>query len=147
MQDRFKFRFYDNDKKIMIDENSDYATIKAIYGQDEWWWCVEAGMPTVLHYFEQQSWRSDRKFVIMQCTGLKDKNGKLVYEGDILGGIYGNLDIFYCPQCMQFELHAKGYGCMACNGDIHWYEVVEDNNKLEVIGNIYENADLLESEV
>lgn len=84
--------------------------------------------------------------ILMQCTGLKDKNGKLIYEGDILGGIYENLDIFYCKECMQFELHANGYGCMCCNGDIHWCEVVEDNNKLEVIGNIYENKSLLESE-
>ena len=87
-----------------------------------------------------------KNYILLQCTGLKDKNGKLIYEGDILGGIYENLDIFYCPQCMQFELHAKGYGCMCCNGDIHWCEVVEDNNKLEVISNIYENKELLESE-
>lgn len=144
MQDRFKFRFYDNNKKIMIDENSDYNMLKATYGQDEWWWCVEAGMPTVLEYFEQQSWDGDKDFVIMQCTGLRDKKGKLIYEGDILGGTYGNLYIHYCDKCKQFQLKAKDYGCMACEGDIHWYEVVESEDELEVVGNIYENPELLE---
>lgn len=83
---------------------------------------------------------------IYQCTGLKDKNGKLIYEGDILGGTYGNLYIHYCDNCKQFELKANDYGCMACEGDVHWYELVEseDENELEVIGNIYENPKLLE---
>ena len=83
---------------------------------------------------------------LMQCTGLKDKNSKLIYEGDILGGTYGNLYVHYCDNCKQFELKANDYGCMACEGDIHWCEVVEseDENELEVIGNIYENPELLE---
>jgi uncharacterized phage protein (TIGR01671 family) len=85
-------------------------------------------------------------YIWMQCTGLKDKNGKLIYQGDILGDIYEGLYIHYCEHCHQFQLYSQGYGCMACNGDIHWIEVVEDNKKLEVIGNIYENPELLEVE-
>lgn len=82
---------------------------------------------------------------IQFCTGLKDKNGKLIYEGDILGGSYGNLYIHYCDSCKQFQLKANDYGCMACEGDINWYELVEseEQNELEVIGNIYENKELL----
>ena len=79
-----------------------------------------------------------------QCTELKDKDGKLIYEGDILGGIYENLFIHWCDKCKQFQLKARDYGCMACEGDIHWYEVVEDNNKLEVIGNIYQDEEVLD---
>ena len=80
-----------------------------------------------------------------QCTGLKDKNGKLIYEGDILGGTFGNLYVHYCDNCKQFQLKVNDYGCMACDGDLHWYEVVEaeEQNELEVIGNIYENPELL----
>lgn len=83
------------------------------------------------------------KCQLFQCTGLKDKNGKLIYEGDILGGSYKNLYVHWCDKCKQFQLMAQDYGCMACEGDIHWCEVVEDNNELEVIGNIYENPELL----
>lgn len=104
----------------------------------------------IMQHFEDNSNSPDSDFVtitpdkILQSTGLKDKNGKLVYEGDILGGIYGNLYIHWCDKCKQFQLKAQDYGCMACEGDIHWCEVVEDNNKLEIVGNIYENPELLE---
>ena len=79
------------------------------------------------------------------CTGLKDKNGKLIYEGDILGGIYHGY-IEYCKDCKCFQLFVKDYGCLACEGDLHWYELVEaeEQNELEVIGNIYENKELLD---
>ena len=143
MNDRFKFRFYDNDKKIMIDEDTDFKMLLSEYGKDEWYCCFEAIFPTILDYFDYDEY-DEKDFVIMQCTGLKDKNGKLIYEGDILGGTYGNLYIHYCDKCKQFQLKANDYGCMACEGDIHWCELVEDENELEVIGNIYENKKLLE---
>jgi hypothetical protein len=50
MQDRFKFRVYDDGKMVY-------------FGQ-----LVNVGITSPL----------------MQCTGLKDKNGKLIYEGDVL---------------------------------------------------------------
>ena len=143
MNDRFKFRFYDNDKKIMIDEDTEFKMLLSEYGKDEWYCCFEAIFPTILDYFDYDEY-DEKDFVIMQCTGLKDKNGKLIYEGDILGGTYGNLYIHYCDKCKQFQLKANDYGCMACEGDIHWCELVEDENELEVIGNIYENKKLLE---
>lgn len=87
----------------------------------------------------------DKNCIVMQCTGLKDKNGKLIYEGDILGGMYCGY-IAYCDECKCFQLHFREYGCMACEGDVHWYELVEseEENELEVVGNIYENPELLE---
>lgn len=96
--------------------------------------------------FRQDDLTADNECILMQCTGLKDKNGKLIYQGDILGDIYEGLYIHYCEHCHQLQLYSQGYGCMACNGDIHWIEVAEDNKKLEVIGNIYENEDLLKCE-
>lgn len=120
MNNRFKFRYFYKPLKIMYEfQEKDY-----------------------LYEFAEKE-----NYVLMQCTGLKDKNGKLIYEGDILGGIYHGY-IEYCDECKCFQLKVKDYGCLACEGDLHWYELVEaeEQNELEVIGNIYENKELLESE-
>ena len=79
-------------------------------------------------------------------TGLKDKNGKEIYEGDILGGIWESGFISWCEECKQFQYHSAGIGCMACSCDVPWSDIVEDDGKLDVIGNIHENPELLEEE-
>jgi uncharacterized phage protein (TIGR01671 family) len=81
---------------------------------------------------------------ITQYTGLKDKNGKKIYEGDILGGLWGDGYIAWCDKCKAFEYFMGEFGCAACSADVHWVELVEDDGKLEVIGNIYDNPELLE---
>lgn len=89
----------------------------------------------------------DKDCVVMQCTGLKTKYGELIYESDILGGTLEGCFVHWCDKCKQFELAIKYKGqteCMACNGDVHWYEVVEEDGNLEVLGNFYENPELLE---
>ena len=172
MQDRFKFnavvssyydidtptnyeehepRFYLSDvdvfcnQEIGIDYDVLFNTVKQQVEN-----LSEKEIGQIMQHFEDNSNSPECDFVtikpdkILQCTGLKDKNGKLIYEGDILGGTFGNLYVHYCDNCKQFQLKANDYGCMACEGDIHWNEVVEENNELEVVGNIYENPELLE---
>ena len=128
MNDRFKFRAWDRiNDKWLSNKN-----------------CIEIGTGYLTDFYDVEQ-AFNRRYVLMQCTGLKDKNGKLIYEGDILGGIYlGHIE--YCKDCKCFQLFVKDYGCMACEGDIHWYELVEaeNENELEVIGNIYENKELLD---
>lgn len=74
---------------------------------------------------------------VMQYTGLKDKNGAEIYEGDILEST-----IFICPvhvdyfdELAMYRLSARGDDC----GDFIEYEA----NTFEVIGNIYETPELL----
>jgi uncharacterized phage protein (TIGR01671 family) len=104
-----------------------------------------------------QSWHSlwthslcqlitDQRLILMQYTGLKDKNGKEIYEGDCLGGSWGDGHIGYCDNCKSFEYFMNEFGCASCEGDVHWSECVEDDGKLEVVGNIYENPELLEAQ-
>ena len=137
MQDRFKFRVFISDKKNSKNSLTGMFKVHSLHSG--------TNKAIISSLYGNCSIKLENN-ILMQCTGLKDKNGKLIYEGDILGGTYGNLYIHYCDNCKQFELKTNDYGCMACEGDVHWYEVVEseDENELEVVGNIYENPELLE---
>ena len=141
MQDRFKFRLYDKAIGEMVYDVC-VGFIKDSGLTDDWV-CADTSCGQI-------TYRDDKlkDIILMQSIGLKDKNGKLIYEGDILGGTFENLYVHYCDSCKQFQLKANDYGCMACDGDLHWYEVVEaeEQNELEVIGNIYQDKELLKRE-
>ena len=80
----------------------------------------------------------------MQSTGLKDKNGKEIFEGDILACKTDdeviNLNIFWDEEHALFMFESKKY-----NEQEPLAELVENNTyPFEIIGNIYENPELLE---
>ena len=77
----------------------------------------------------------------MQYTGLKDKNGKEVYEGDIVKD-WENIDLYEV-------VWNRRYACFELNrltfGNDTGQEIDNLHLDLEIIGNIYENKDLLEA--
>ena len=104
---------------------------------------VPASETSIIELFEYE-WQETEVEAVEQYTGLKDKNGKEIYEGDILGGIWERGAILYCDKCKQLQYHLQGDECSACSGDAYWADIVEDDGDIEVVGNIHENADLLE---
>lgn len=126
MQDRFKFRVWLEYAKLYYDLDSFYYDkVKSKY----------------TFHFEDGHTKTlkEKDCVIEQCTGLKDKNGRLIYEGDILGGVCVGF-IKWCDECKSFSMF-YGEHCFSCNGDILWAEIVEKDGDLEVIGNIHENPE------
>ncbi len=76
----------------------------------------------------------DYFLVLMQFTGLHDKNGKEIYEGDIIQNQWGRSGSVYFK---------NGTFRIETQGPLHNYLV---DSKAEVIANIHENPELLEVE-
>lgn len=95
---------------------------------------------------------------LIQCTGLKDKNGKLIFEGDILSdhSPYDEyiIEIRFCESCMQLQPnerpskindYCEDFECLACRSDLYLKEI--KSSDFGIIGNIYENPKLLGDEI
>jgi uncharacterized phage protein (TIGR01671 family) len=84
-------------------------------------------------------------FELMQYTGLKDKNGKEIFEGDIISVCNGSINCVEWmddPREVKYTVN-KGYNlplfCWDENGESNF----DSTHWCEVIGNIYENPVLI----
>ena len=103
-----------------------------------------------MYYFNSEfpkiSKEDENIAVIMQCTGIADKNGKLIYEGDVLKihTVWEHRPYYYAIvkwQRNRYKFQKIGKGVFL--GDIAPLKHFANS---EVIGNIYENPELLEEQ-
>lgn len=120
-----KFRAWDKEFKEMVQVDAllfDEQAIKATY---------KNGSVT----------KEDMKnYVLMQSTGLKDKQGKEIFEGDVLFGHAG--ENFW--EIVEFDTEEGQWirRDIWCNSKLG---LSEYNEFMEIVGNIYENPELLEN--
>ena len=129
-----KFRAWDKKDKRMIVDKQDciplIVTNKSVFKLD----------PTS----EKHRWIeiNTNRFELMQSTGLKDKNGKEIYEGDIVKTTSNELIGKFKHKIYKIEF--KEINCVA-GAKYIGFDFQFNVDEIEVIGNIYENPELLES--
>jgi len=86
--------------------------------------------------------QEDENIKLMQYTGLKDKNGKCVYESDIVE-MYSKVGHTKTIGGIYYENRVCAF--MVNDLTFNQYLPLTENDAIEVIGNIYENKELLDN--
>jgi uncharacterized phage protein (TIGR01671 family) len=94
---------------------------------------------------------SPEQAILMQSTGLKDCNGEEIYEGDVLFcGERHKGDKSYKGEVVFWQFDERGNSIytttekMVVNSFPHNLKMLEEADRLQILGNIYENPELLE---
>lgn len=128
MNDRFKFRVWNKPGNSYISAKDDA----------DFMYLEEEGNITVGLYdgdLEDMMYLKEEDLIIEWCTGLKDKNGRLIYEGDI---------VFHRDKSVEIgkvEWDKGGFFVVCNKWVIPWNFFTP--SRWEVVGNIHENKELL----
>ncbi|HCT5137585.1 TPA: hypothetical protein OTZ48_002899 [Listeria monocytogenes] len=93
---------------------------------------------------EQFRLESEEKLIWMQYTGLIDKNGKKIFEGDIVRNINGEYSYIGIVNKDRYTFYIKGVAPKDNYDFADVSDTVTGKSSLIVIGNIHENPELLE---
>lgn len=143
-----KFRYWDAIIKKMVSADNvgdlcgsrDDGTM--LYCSGEWYPVYESKVPLI--YLNEFINDHKDRCILMQYTGLKDKNGVDIYEGDVLKDVHISPERYasgeYAYGVVVFDTEQSAF--IATYNDLHepLHKCIDD----EVIGNRFESPDLLE---
>lgn len=138
MEDRYLFKAKRTDNREWVignliqgltrswisSEQEDKARLRSISNTQAQWRAVEVDLST-----------------LCQCTGLKDETGKLIWENDIIRTKVGTAKVIWDKSEWRIEWLKNDLW----RKDLYYW-AVEDIQRIVVIGNIFGNKELLESE-
>lgn len=136
MKDRFRYRTWYTPAYPSDDERPHYIyDVEQLYdgytenGASELGWISSFG-----------ELLDNREYILEQCTSLKDKNGKLIYEGDVLKitdqGIDDIVKVYWESGMYCFSISPN-------SANLVFSDLSDNETTCEIVGNIHENADLL----
>jgi len=131
-----KFRAWDKKRKIMTNEK-EYSISLYVDGSYSVEKYDDRDSSGKKHWHVEKS----ENFILMQYTGLKDKNGKEIYEGDILKGKVKFIVEYHVGAfCGKWKTKSV-------KKPMRYIELWKIYDRIEVIGNVYENPELLKENV
>jgi uncharacterized phage protein (TIGR01671 family) len=119
---KLKFRVWDHQENIFESDSS--------------FWIYQSG--ELDHDFKRTN---NGEYTVQQFTGLEDKNGKEVFEGDIIIVTYdmdGEIETYLSPVVFEDGAFGDKFDCFFSYSFIPSFQ-------MEVLGNIFENPELLKS--
>ena len=138
MNREIKFRIWDKELEEM-----NYIDLCDLAEGDDYWYDGETSVWEVMN----DATSEQKRYVIQQYTSLKDKNGKEIYEGDIVD-IHQTVNGYnqFVIEYSDYKFSSRYYNQNKkeirsfYNYDLdEFFEINELEKELEVIGNIYES--------
>ena len=149
MNRELKFRIWDKQYKKWIENSS------SLHCFSNWTICPFTGnlvdyvgafgcdnftaSPAHGYYFEGVEVVREPRYVIQQYTGLEDKNGTPIFEGDLVKAYFKTEEI----GDITFDRAGFCFNSKSLNGT--FLGIVESGFPIEVVGNIFENRELIKN--
>lgn len=130
-----KFRAWDGNNMIMPKEGSYYQHYVSLCGS-----ITQRSSEGMDCFGGNDRWRVVDRLQLMQFTGLHDKNGVEIYEGDVIKDHNGVATVDYSDRFAAFRANYTDPYCKW----FYDYNLKGERESIEVIGNIYQNPELLE---